>query len=396
MPARERMLTLDALRGFALLGILVPNVVTFAWPMAAMADPAVMGPGPWNERGYQITATLFLGKFMFLFALMFGAGVVLYDRKFRDRPGSTLATGAGLWHKRCAVLLVIGLVHAYFFWYGDILTYYAIAGLTLLWWVRRLPAQVQIWGGLGLYVFGALIIFGFIALGLWAYSRGEIEEEALIGNPTAETAAYLGSWAESLRYRAAQTLGFQLMFGTIFMPALWGIMTLGMGLARTGILTGERSLRFHATLGVTLTGLGLALTLGLFHLVDRNFEMNGFIWQGMAQLVGVPLAIGYSQLVVTFARLPAFAGPARALANVGRMALTNYLMHTLICTTVMYGYGLGRFGSVEYPALFALVIGVWIANFAFSALWLRYFDQGPAEWLWRKATYGGRGGRGGP
>lgn len=382
------MLTLDALRGFALMGILVPNVVTFAWPMAAMTEPSVMGPGVWNQRGYDITATLFLGKFMFLFALMFGAGVVLYDRKFQNRPGSTLATGAWLWHKRCAVLLVLGLVHAYFFWYGDILTYYAVAGLTLLWWVRRLPVPLQIWGGLGAYAFGALCLFGFTMFGVWAYSQGSIGDEDLMGNPVEETAAYLGGWADALRYRAIQTLFFQLTFGFLFMPALWGIMTLGMGLTRAGILTGERSLRFHATLGVVLTAVGLALTLGLFGLVHSSTELGGFVWQGMAQLVGVPLAIGYSQLVVTLARLPALRGPARIVANVGRMALTNYLMHTIVCTTIMYGYGLGRFGSIEYPALFALVAGVWIANMAFSALWLRFFDQGPAEWLWRKATYG--------
>lgn len=417
-PAKERMVTLDALRGFALLGILVPNMVTFAWPMAAMADPSVMGPDPWNRWGYNVTATVFLGKFMFLFALLFGAGVVLYDRKTAPRGGAfcggcgydraglppgtacpecgshitqarkpKLTDGAWLWHRRCLVLLGLGLVHAYFFWYGDILTFYALAGVTLLWWVRRLPVAVQIWGGLGVYVAGALLLFGFMLLGLWAVHAGHAEPDEMMGDPVAETAAYLGSWSDALRFRAVQTFTFQLMFGIFFLPALWGLMTLGMGLTRAGILTGERSVRFHATLGVSLTALGLALTFAVFAWVQTLTDMPGFVWQGMAQIVGVPLAIGYSQLVVTAARLPALAGVTRAFANVGRMALTNYLMHTVVCTTIMYGYGLGRFGSIEYPALFGLIGAVWIANFAFSALWLRYFAYGPMEWLWRQATY---------
>lgn len=385
------MLTLDALRGFALLGILVPNIVFFAWPMAAMAEPEGMGPGWWNEFGYTVTGTVFFGKFMFLFAMMFGAGVMLFDRKTAPGDGrpARLSDGAWLWHRRCLVLLGFGLVHAYLLWYGDILTYYAVAGLTLLWWVRKLPAAVQVWGGLGLYVFGALLPLGAMAVGLWMVSEGKISEAQMMGgDPAEEIAAYLGSWWDATRFRFWQTLMMQAMYGIMFMPALWGIMVLGMGLTKMGVLTGERSLRFHAWLGVVLVVLGGGLTAGVYSLVTGATEHGGYLWQGMAQLVGVPLAVGYSQVVVALAKWDAARVPVDALARVGRMALTNYLMHTLICTTIMYGYGLGRFGSIEYPALFALVAGVWIANLAFSALWLRFFDQGPAEWLWRKATYG--------
>lgn len=418
-PAQQRLITLDALRGFALLGILVPNIVSFSWPMAAMVDPGIIGPGRWNQIGHDLTATVFLGKFMFLFALMFGAGVVLFDRKTAPRGGAfcgacgynraglvqgtpcpecgshltrakkpKLTDGAWLWHRRCFVMLGMGLVHAYFFWYGDILTWYALAGLTLLWWVRKLPAQVQVWGGLALYVFGALILLGFMLMGLWAYKEGHATRDELMGsNPQAEIEGYLGSWFEVLRTRFPQTLMLQLMMGPLFMPALWGIMITGMGLTKLGVLTGERSLRFHATLGLVLVTVGGLLTYSVYTWIHTITELPGFLWQGMAQLLGIPLAIGYSQIIVTLARLPLFAGPTQALANVGRMALTNYLMHTVICTTIMYGYGFGRFASVEFPALFGLIIAVWIANFAFSAIWLRYFQYGPMEWLWRQGTY---------
>jgi uncharacterized protein len=156
-----------------------------------------------------------------------------------------------------------------------------------------------------------------------------------------------------------------------------------------GVLTGERSLRFHALLGIGLVGVGAVVTGAMYGLVQGS-EQAGFLWQGMAQLVGVPLAVGYSQVVVALAKWTPARAPVEALARVGRMALSNYLLQTLVMTTVMYGYGFGMFAKVGYPGLFGLVLAVWIANFAFSALWLRWFSYGPAEWVWRKLTYLGR------
>lgn len=389
-PERVRLITLDALRGFALLGILVPNIVAFALPMGAATDPALIGPGAWNRIGHEITVTVFLGKFMFIFAMLFGAGVVMFDRKTTPAEGQRprLSDGAGLWYRRCGALLALGLVHAYLFWYGDILTWYAVAGLTLLWWVRKLPAAVQVWGGLGLYFLGGLLLLGITALGLWAVSEGQASASDMMGgDPTREIVGYTGSWWDAFKTRFFQTIMMHLFLGPVFMPGLWGIMVLGMGLTRAGVLTGERSMRFHLVLGVVLTMIGGVITAGAFVAVQRHSAYPGFLWQSMAQLVGVPLAIGYSQLVIAMAKSPAFAPLTKGLANIGRMALSNYLLHTVVFTTLMYGYGFGLFGRFEYPALFGLVVGMWAVNFVFSALWLRRFRYGPVEWAWRQLTY---------
>ncbi len=388
-PERDRLITLDALRGFALLGILVPNIYTFAWPVASMFDHATMGDTAWNASALTIMQTVFLGKFMFLFAMLFGAGAVLFDRKTRSSGRPKLTDGWALWHRRCAVLLGFGLIHAYLFWYGDILTWYAFAGLTLVWWIRRLPIGVQIWGGLAAYTLGFLLMGLFMAVGLYFVETGKMPVEQLMGDPAGELAGYRGSFADAFRTRFFQTAKFQLLYGPLFLPALWGTMALGMGLTRAGILTGERSTKFHATFGISMLVVGAMLT-AIGYLACYSLDLvtpPAFVWQAFAQFLGIPLSLGYSQLVVLACRSHRMRGPVKGLANVGRMALSNYLSHTLICTTIFYGYGLGRFGTIDFPALFGIVLAVWIFNFAFSALWLRFFPYGPFEWLWRQVTY---------
>lgn len=393
-PESRRLITLDALRGFALLGILIPNIYSFGWPVNAMTDPTIMGETWWNNTAHSIMEIGFLGKFMFNFGMLFGAGVVMFDRKTTptDRP-PTLKDGWQLWYRRCAVLLAFGILHAYLFWFGDILVWYAVSGLTLIWWVRKLPVKLQIWGGLGLYLLGALVMVGSILIGVWAVSVGHVTVDELGINPDAEINAYLGTWWSAFAQRFITSAMFQLFLFPLFLPALWGIMTLGMGLTRAGILTGQRSTRFHATLCASMLALG-AVTTGGTYLFIQNLDLpvpSGSVWQGVSQAVGVPLAIGYSQLVVLACRAPALRRPIAGLAHIGRMAMTNYLLHTLICTTLFYGYGLGLYASIPYPQLYAIVLAVWIVNFVFSAFWLRHFRYGPFEWLWRRLTYAGLG-----
>ncbi|MEM9374444.1 MAG: DUF418 domain-containing protein, partial [Planctomycetota bacterium] len=388
-PAGERLITLDALRGFAILGILVPNMFAFAWPMAATVEPGLMGDLPWNGFAHTLNSTAFLGKFMFNFAMLFGAGVVLFDRKTTPADRAPrLGDGWALWYRRCGVLLVIGLLHAYFFWFGDILFTYAVAGLTAVWWIRKLNAPVLIGGGLGLFALGTCLTAGFMLLGVWAVGAGKATEGDLVGQPELEIAGYLGTWLDAFAVRFG-TVIFLQFFMLLFMPAIVGIMALGMGLTKAGVLTGERSTRFHAALCVSMLALGVLATASVWMFVN-GLDLPvpvGFVWQAIAQFVGLPLAIGYSQIVVLACRSASLRVPIRGLANVGRMALSNYLSHTLICTSMFYGYGLGYFASIPFPHLFGLILAIWVFNFAFSALWLRYFRFGPAEWVWRQMTY---------
>lgn len=393
-PTKLRYSSIDTLRGFALLGILVPNIWFFAWPMADFSGHGLMSDDPANDQARQITSMFFLGKFMFLFALLFGSGVVMYSRKFdaADEHGkfhTKLHTGWLLWYLRCFVLLIFGMIHAYLFWYGDILTLYAVAGLTLLWWIRRLDPRIQFWGGLALYVLGAMFMFGIAMLGYLSYTQGDAQASQLTGgNPERELAGYTGTFIDAFKARFFTTLLMQLFFGIMVTPALWGIMTMGMGLTRMRVLSGERSMRFYLTCTLTLLPAGLLLTTLAYRVIDARFnDMTGFIWQSCSQFIGVPLAFGYAALIITLTKLSWTKLVTTPLAAVGRMALTNYFAHTLLCTTFFYGYGLGYFAQIEYPQLWLVVLSVWAFNIIFSLLWLRVFKMGPFEWIWRCLTY---------
>lgn len=361
--------------------------------MAAMTNPSVISDAPANKIAHTITGTVFLGKFMFLFAMLFGSGVVMYARKF-DTPDehnayhTKLRRGASLWYIRCAILLFFGLIHAYFFWYGDILTYYAIAGLTLVWWIRRLHPHIQFWAGLAVYYLGTLLLSAFSFMGYWAFSTGRISEDQLSANPSMEIAGYTGTFIDAFMTRFFMTLIMQITIGFFFLPILWGIMSMGMGLTRSGIMTGQRSTKFYFISAFVLLGVGIPITAWGFNLTNRIFQLKpGFMWQVLAQPLGVPLALGYGALIIGLSKCALANIICKPLAAVGQMALTNYFLHTLICTTFFYGYGLGYFATIEYPKLWLVVLIVWLINIAFSILWLRFFTMGPFEWLWRALTY---------
>ena len=389
----KRFESIDTLRGFALLGILLPNIISFAWPMSAMTDYTIMGDTSANELGHTIISTAFLGKFMFMFALLFGSGVIMYARKFdtADEHGnyhSKLRKGASLWYIRCGLLLLFGMMHAYLFWYGDILSFYAVAGLTLLWWVRRLNPKLQFFGGLVLYYIGSLLMIGLVGFGYWALSAGHITANELSSDPIPEIVAYTGTYFDAFKARFFTTLFLELLFIPLMLPMLWGIMTMGMGLTRMGILTGERSLRFYVIAAIVLIGIGAPITGMLHAYMEHTFDLvPGFVWQGFAQPVGVPLAFGYAAMVIALSKWAPARPICTPLAAVGRMALTNYFLHTLLCTTFFYGYGMGYFASIEFPQLWLVIGSVWTINIIFSVLWLRSFTMGPFEWLWRCLTY---------
>jgi len=396
LPVRagERSQMVDVLRGFALLGILVPNMIYFALPVDTTGAgpyggfPAVLAggaPAPADVAYMETMHTFFLGKMMFIFSMLFGAGVVFFDRK---GPRVT-----GLWYARMGWLALFGVLHAVFLWFGDILLSYALAGLALVWWARRWRPSVLLGVGGGLYLSGTAALLGLMLLLTSLGSAESAEQMPRLFTPEGQIERYRGAYLDAMLVRLAFWAQFFLIYPFSFFFGVTGMMLGGIGLARLGVLTGERSPRFYGVLAGVGLGLGLPIAAGYaLACADGGWTAReAVVFQTTAQLAGIPLGLGYVGLigvVCTAAWARAALAPVRtALGSAGRMAFTNYIAQSVICTTLFYGYGLGLFAGLGGAGLAGVVLAVWCFNLVFSVLWLRFFRFGPLEWVWRALAY---------
>jgi uncharacterized protein len=387
----ERVGSIDALRGVAVLGILLLNIQSFAMPGAAYMNPTAYGDltGA-NWWVWVVSHVLADQKFMTIFSMLFGAGIVLMTTGQEQRTGRS----AAIHYRRMGWLILFGVLHAHLLWYGDILYFYGMCGLAAYLFRNFRPGWLM---GIGLVVVAVpslIFLTGALTLPMWG-------EEAVAGfnaemNPSpdrldAEIAAYRGSWLEQMPQRILASLSFETA-----MFAIWGgwraggLMLIGMALYKWGIFSGRRSGRFYALL--TLLGLGIGIPVVAYG-VKRNFEES---WYGPYFLftgsqfnywASILVSLGYVGLVMLLAKTSGGSTLLKPFAAVGRMALTNYLMHTIICTTIFYGHGFGLFGTLERTEQLMVVVAIWIAQLIWSPLWLSKFRFGPFEWLWRSLTY---------
>ncbi len=414
VTAGERYQAVDTLRGFAVLGILVMNIYAFSMPFAAYANPLLYGGSGIHYATWVATHLFFDQKFMAIFAMLFGAGLALMAERAEARGKPKFAA---VYYRRMGWLVAIGAVHGYLIWFGDILVNYACCGL-LLYPLRR-------WKPKTLIVVGAVLILVPLPINrvIGAYmvemkAEGEAfearldagetldeEEEEKYGEwqemkpmmfPTrddvlAQIEVYRGGYAGIFAARAPIVLTLQTFLLLAF--GLWrmgGLMLLGMALSKLGVFRAARSPGFYKTLIVLGYGLGLPLVAwSAYDLTRHRFEPLhvmevGILWN---YLGSIPVAFGHVGLVMLVARSGVLAALRARLAAVGRMALTNYLMHSILLTTVMNGYAFGLYGHVERFYQMGFVAAVWLLQLAWSPWWLERFRFGPFEWLWRSLTY---------
>jgi uncharacterized protein len=391
VAAGERVLALDVLRGVAVLGILVMNVQSFALPFAAYSNPGV-----WTDRGtldvaFWAFAHVFAEqKFMTLFSLLFGSGVALMLERLEARG----APAASIHYRRSAGLLLIGLAHAYLLWYGDILVSYALCALAL-YPLRRVRPKRLLVAGLVLLCVAPLISQGFMAGLRYAPPAERAEALAQFVPPEEdvlhEVEAFRGGWREQMTVRAELAATLQTFgFGVFVLWRAGGLMLIGMALYKWGLVTAARPPDVYRRLALWGFGLGLPLVLaGLaVDLVYRfDFQAMWFTNGVLNYLGSAGLALGYLALVMLWCLSRPAGAVMHRLAAVGRMALTNYLLQTILGVLVFYGTGLGLFGEVGRAAQWLFVLAVWAFELWLSRWWLERFRFGPFEWLWRTMTY---------
>ncbi|MDB5348806.1 MAG: hypothetical protein JWN86_53 [Planctomycetota bacterium] len=419
VEATERVASVDVIRGVALLGILAMNIVDFAWPGQVYSIP-IMDPeaGPVDTTIWAFNHLVFDTKMMTLFSMLFGAGLVLMS----DRSERRGARMRGVYYRRVAWLLVIGLIHAYLIWDGDILVMYALCGFLLYPFRKLRPRTLIITGTLFSLIFVPLLLgFRFGGVPYMRETAGRVEAEIKQGKrphwwdekvrdgwkamsksemPKREDflkaiALHRGPYPELVKHRAgqlifAQTLGFVL--GGWWLAG--GRMLIGMGLMKLGVFSAERSRRFYLLMMVLGYGLGLPLMVfDSAHQITHGFFLGHQIWyllDGWPFLTlygSIPVVFGHIGAVMLICKSGALTWLTRRLAAAGRMALSNYLLDSVVCTTLFYGYGFDLFGAIHRPMLYAIVISLWVVQLLVSTMWLDVFRFGPAEWVWRSLTY---------
>jgi len=266
-------------------------------------------------------------------------------------------------------------------------------------WVWRWRPLRQFILGISMFALPSVfyLLLGLGYLFLPAEGQAEIETELLAAfgadfSPEREIAIYQqGGWLEQVAHRVpylleAHTIGFLFeLFWT-----LGGLMIVGMALYKWGVLSNQRSARFYKRLLVAGGGLGLGLvSMGVW-------VREVFAWETVPVLTlafqfnywgAVFLATGYIAAIMLLCRWLQDGLVVRALASVGRTAFSNYLLQTVLATTLFYGYGLGLFAQLEFLELLGVVVAIWAIQIPLSMWWLRHFQYGPVEWVWRTLTY---------
>ena len=380
----DRIVSLDALRGVAILGILLINIQSFSMPEIVRINPTQYGDFTGINFLVWLLSHVFIErKFITLFALLFGAGVLLFVNA-KEKQGYSAVK---LHYRRTFWLLVIGGIHAYLLWDGDILVVY---GLCALWIVLA-----REWSASKLATFGTLLLsvpFFFrleqaLALDPGAQLEFWTASEAAI---QAEIEAYRGGWTENMEERVPAAYA---QHTTQFLGLLaWrytGIMLWGMALFKWGFLSNRRSVAEYRRLAFASGVGGLALTgAGVVFIIAHDWSSSaGFVWPLFNYWGSLLLALSYVALVMLFCRGRTGTPLVHGFAAVGRTALSNYLFQTVVATSIFYGFGLGLFGHVSRLEQLGIVVLIWVVQITLSVLWLRRFRYGPVENVWRVLTY---------
>lgn len=395
----ERALQLDVLRGFALFGILLMNIEGFVGPLNIALtglDPAFAGADRWMDAAIYI---LVQGKFFTLFSLLFGAGFALLLQRAAARgPG-----GSWMYLRRLLILLGIGLVHALYIWSGDILVTYALLGIVLLLFFRNTPASRLPKWGVFFYLIPTMLTFLFAALG-WVsqfdpsaaagWEQGlQSARDDFVADVEAQRAAYgtAGSFAAANAQRFADftmMMSYLVLFGAMVL----GMFLIGAGLLRSGaLLEPSAHLPLFRRLRTWGLAVGLPLALISFWMMPTvDFGRMDFIAasaQSMMGIAGLLLCLGYLASIVLALQQPVWRARLAWLAPAGRMALSNYLLQSIVCVGIFYGYGLGYFEQLPRAWQPLFVLALFAVQVQLSHWWLARFRFGPAEWLWRSLTY---------
>ncbi len=360
------------MRGFAILGILLLNITSFALPYAAYMNLFYKDSVSFSDVVTWSTLSIFTqGKFLFILTLLFGASLELLRQRERN------------WNiSRLLILAAIGLLHGILLWDGDILLSYGIVGL--LTWHFINTRQKLFSTGATFYLFGVMM---FYLLGLFP-----VGENNSFWMPTLEDIFHETFWKThggllAMEYRIRQISGAMIVVIVQYGWQIIGVMLWGAMLLRNGWLKGEFSHKHYRHLALCLIPVGMTIqcaALSIQYLYPYSYFASWTIRYTITELATPLLAFAYIALIYGFWPAISRWRVTFWLRQVGKMALSSYLLQTLVCTTLFYRFEL--FGQFTRLELMAFVPFIWALNIWFACWWLKRYSQGPLEQLWRCLT----------
>jgi uncharacterized protein len=413
LKSSDRIQSLDIMRGVVLLGILLMNINGMGLARA-YGDPTVSGGYTgWNLATWITTNLSFEGTMRALFSLLFGVGMFIFMDRLEKKGAGINA--ANIYFRRLIWLLIFGLIHGYLLlWTGEILYQYALMGF-LVFSFRNLP-PIKL-------TFVAILLFSIGAL--WNYSDYKkdikfVEEVALVENYKLEGKALTRElqevdikwekrkWERSpegiAEYNTNMRKGYLdvVMFlapenqhydeNWPYRYDLWDVlsmMLLGIALFKWKILSGEKSYKFYSIMAALGYLIGFSINYyEILSIMEGNFSLLSFSKSSITYDLGrVPVAIGHVGTIMLFCKLPILKWLKSSLAAVGKMALTNYVMHSVFAMFIFTGAGFGLFGTFQRFELLYIVFAIWMFQLILSPIWLKYYQYGPLEWIWRNLSY---------
>ena len=384
----NRIHSLDLLRGFAVLGILIMNITNFSHVNVAYMNPTIgAGLEGYNQYFHAFNYIFADTRFMSIFSILFGAGVVLFttNAELKGKNAGVLQLKRMFW------LLLFGFVHAYLIWEGDILVTYAICGC-LIFLLRKKSIQALLIMSIILFI----VPLTFNLMTYYGLTMDELESTFAFFHPSSEQIAteikiMQGSFLEQMPIRLENAIEFQTF--VFLIETFWrttSLMLLGMILYRKGVLSADKSISYYNKM--ILIGFGIGLIVSLMGLNQSyNSEWSGAyvmtIGANYKIVSGLFMTIGYIGFVMLCFKKGIFKKLQNRLQATGRMAFTNYIGMSIICTLIFNGHGLGLYGTLDRLQQFLIVGAIWVLILIVSPLVLKKYKFGPLERLWRKLTY---------
>lgn len=375
----NRVEALDLLRGVALLGIFIANMLLFHSPYLYI-DPYTWFSTPSDVTTYKWINIFVEASFYPIFAMLFGYGLNMQYEKAIENKTSFAPVMA----RRLGILLGFGLLHAIFIWSGDVLFTYALMGFIMIAFVRIPKKWVLPIAAIIYIIPSGIMVAATYFLGKLS-SNANLEGYADIHQIELSISAYAhGTFAEIMSFRFFEWLLMGLVSTLTGFFIVLPLILIGAGLSKWKVM--ERASEMKGRIAVVTV---VALTAGIWMKSAPYWGQPGMATKLLQQLFGGPIvAAGYVGLILLLFQIPLFRKISRPISKAGRMSLTTYITQSIVATLIFYGYGFGMYGKVDLATGTWIAVGVFAIQVIFAELWLMKFKMGPLEWLWRKGTYG--------